>query len=98
MRGEVHILVYCPIDTLQWGSTHSAMANSNMYRLIFLSKEDNLQVHRPDGFEHQKTNIFCNRFAIFRICILYNPTHSNNISTFSNNNPVQRGEFAGALP
>ena len=23
MRGEVHILVYCPIDTLQWGSTHS---------------------------------------------------------------------------
>ena len=24
MRGEVHILVYCPIDTLQWGSTHSA--------------------------------------------------------------------------
>ena len=27
MRGEVHILVYCPIDTLQWGSTHSAMFN-----------------------------------------------------------------------
>ena len=25
MRGEVHILVYCPIDTLQWGSTHSGM-------------------------------------------------------------------------
>ena len=25
MRGEVHILVYCPIDTLQWGSTHSAV-------------------------------------------------------------------------
>ena len=25
MRGEVHILVYCPIDTLQWGSTHSAL-------------------------------------------------------------------------
>ena len=25
MRGEVHILVYCPIDTLQWGQTHSAM-------------------------------------------------------------------------
>ena len=25
MRGEVHILVHCPIDTLQWGSTHSAM-------------------------------------------------------------------------
>ena len=23
MRGEVHILVYCPIDTLQWGQTHS---------------------------------------------------------------------------
>ena len=25
MRGEVHILVHCPNDTLQWGSTHSAM-------------------------------------------------------------------------
>ena len=25
MRGEVHILLYCPIDTLQWGQTHSAM-------------------------------------------------------------------------
>ena len=25
MRGEVHILVYCPIDTFQWGSTHSAL-------------------------------------------------------------------------
>ena len=29
MRGEVHILVYCPIDTLQWGSTHSAMNRFN---------------------------------------------------------------------
>ena len=28
MRGEVHILVYCPIDTLQWGSTHSALVQS----------------------------------------------------------------------
>ena len=28
MRGEVHILLYCPIDTLQWGSTHSAMSDS----------------------------------------------------------------------
>ena len=27
MRGKVHILVYCPIDTLQWGSTHSAMVH-----------------------------------------------------------------------
>ena len=26
MRGAVHILVYCPIDTLQWGWTHSAVA------------------------------------------------------------------------
>ena len=25
MRGKVHILVYCSIDTLHWGSTHSAM-------------------------------------------------------------------------
>ena len=25
MNSEVHILVYCPIDTLQWGWTHSAM-------------------------------------------------------------------------
>ena len=27
MRGEVHILVYCPIDTFQWGSTHSALCS-----------------------------------------------------------------------
>ena len=27
MRGEVHILVHCPIDTLQWGSTHSALVS-----------------------------------------------------------------------
>ena len=27
MRGEVHILVHCPIDTLQWGSTHSAVVD-----------------------------------------------------------------------
>ena len=25
MRVEVHILVYCPIDTFQWGLTHSAV-------------------------------------------------------------------------
>ena len=30
MRGEVHILVYCPIDTLQWGSTHSAVIESSL--------------------------------------------------------------------
>ena len=28
MRGKVYILVYCPIDTLQWGSTHSALVAS----------------------------------------------------------------------
>ena len=28
MRGEGHILVYCPIDTFQWGSTHSAMCST----------------------------------------------------------------------
>ena len=28
MRGEVPILVYCPIDTLQWGSTHSALVST----------------------------------------------------------------------
>ena len=26
MKGEVHIWLYCPIDTLQWGYTHSAMS------------------------------------------------------------------------
>ena len=41
MRGEVHILVNCPIDTLQWGSTHSAMIDfikwsTNNWRLVFL--------------------------------------------------------------
>ena len=29
MRDEVHILVYSPIDTFQWGSTHSALVNYN---------------------------------------------------------------------
>ena len=29
MRGEVHILVYSPIDTFQWGSTHSAVASGH---------------------------------------------------------------------
>ena len=32
MRGEVPILVYCPIDTLQWGSTHSAVTLTFMSR------------------------------------------------------------------
>ena len=31
MRGEVHILVHCPIDTLQWGSTHSAVTDLVRY-------------------------------------------------------------------
>ena len=31
MRGEVHILVYCPIDTLQWGSTHSALLAQSLW-------------------------------------------------------------------
>ena len=74
------------------------MANSNMYRLIFLSKEDNLQVHRPDGFEHQKTNIFCNRFAIFRICILCNPPTHIIFPPTQIILPVQRRGFAGAVP
>ena len=29
MRGEVHILLYCPIDTLQWGQTHSAVCKKD---------------------------------------------------------------------
>ena len=33
MRGEVHILVYCPIDTLHWGTTHSAMEGSTLARV-----------------------------------------------------------------
>ena len=38
MRGEVHILVWCPIDTLQWGSTHSAMFNSiSILTLVYFS-------------------------------------------------------------
>ena len=31
MRGKVYILVYCPIDTLQWGSTHSALPLHGLY-------------------------------------------------------------------
>ena len=34
MRGEVHIVVYCPIDTLQWGSTHSALYACIYCRMI----------------------------------------------------------------
>ena len=32
MRGEVHILVYCPIDTFQWGSTHSALLHRKIWK------------------------------------------------------------------
>ena len=35
MRGEVHILVYCPIDTLQWGSTHSALDVAFLFIRVF---------------------------------------------------------------
>ena len=34
MRGEVHILVYCPIDTFQWGSTHSALVIGGQFPLF----------------------------------------------------------------
>ena len=34
MRGEVHILVYCPIDTLQWGSTHSALGLTRAFNCL----------------------------------------------------------------
>ena len=33
MRGKVYILVYCPIDTLQWGSTHSALGHASKVTL-----------------------------------------------------------------
>ena len=33
MRGEVHILEYCPIDTLQWGTTHSALISLETYEI-----------------------------------------------------------------
>ena len=40
MRGEVHILVYCPIDTLQWGSTHSAVVvQFDSDAVIFISND-----------------------------------------------------------
>ena len=35
MRGEVHILVYCPIDTFQWGSTHSALRHFGVRKPTF---------------------------------------------------------------
>ena len=49
MRDEVHILVYCPIDTLQWGSTHSAVyADTIIY---------NGQHTRPEEVFHVATDI-----------------------------------------
>ena len=36
MRGEVHILLYCPIDTLQWGQTHSAL-QVKVYHHLYIS-------------------------------------------------------------
>ena len=33
MRGEVHILVYSPIDTFQWGSTHSALNHTKFAKI-----------------------------------------------------------------
>ena len=51
MRGEVHILVYCPIDTFQWGSTHSAMfpqSNENREKRI-VSKESTRITETQNG-------------------------------------------------
>ena len=39
MRGKVHILVYCPIDTFQWGSTHSALVNQKAILLSITYSE-----------------------------------------------------------
>ena len=36
MRGKVHILVYCPIDTLQWGPTHSGLVDNNLKAISYV--------------------------------------------------------------
>ena len=54
MRGEVHILVYCPIDTFQWGSTHSALLSSTVNQNT-ASQPRNSHLSQLD----QVLNIYC---------------------------------------
>ena len=46
MRGKVHILVYCPIDTLQWGSTHSALKSQQLAECVTI---DVIGTFKPKG-------------------------------------------------
>ena len=54
MRGKVHILVYCPIDTFQWGPTHSAMGKQQAKMIFFvqLAYECTEDKDNVDNHEH----------------------------------------------
>ena len=60
MRGEVHILVHCPIDTLQWGSTHSALIGKKE----IVNKKRSSWVKKTSVFVHTAG---CNSQMIDRI-------------------------------
>ena len=51
MRGEVHILVYCPIDTLQWGSTHSALVQRS------IGNEPSVRSNCDCGDAHEENDV-----------------------------------------
>ena len=67
MRGEEHILVYCPIDTLQWGSTHSALT---MKSLCFLSLDQRVCV--KDTLKATLLIFFADVISTF-VTIIVNP-------------------------
>ena len=72
MNSEVHILVYCPIDTLQWGSTHSALAGQlQVFKSGFrYKKDDNLDVGDSDDFVRPGVvQSFCRKFSLTVKCL-----------------------------
>ena len=78
MRGEVHILLYCPIDTLQWGKTHTAL------ELLGLSL-NTIQGHFSYIFTGLRS-----RFLCYEVCNLEHkvtPTVTNYYPTFYYNDP-----------
>ena len=85
MRGEVHILVHCPIDTLQWGSTHSAL-HWSILDLILVRRAlrfcQNLEIQlfllssplRDDDDEKRRKK---KTRTVFSRCQVYRKLHTN---------------------
>ena len=59
MRGEVHIMVYCPIDTLQWGQTHSALVC--WVGLVFKHLRKMISQRKSDPSEADQKELRINR-------------------------------------